>query len=297
MKILLTGKNGQVGFELQRALAPLGEVCSTGSTDCDLSDENAIRNLLRHVKPDIIVNPAAYTAVDKAENDVQMAESVNSVCPRVIGEEAARSGALVVHYSTDYVFDGLKPRPYVEDDAPNPLNVYGRSKLAGEQSLQSSGAQALILRTSWVAGSHGNNFVKTILRLASERDQITVVSDQFGSPTTASLLADTSAHLIRQYQREGPKSFPHGLYHFTASGKTSWFDYARFVLHQTNALGLKTRLKPENIKPVTSKEYPMQALRPANSCLNSSLVKKTFGFQLPDWKTGIAHLIMEILDD
>jgi dTDP-4-dehydrorhamnose reductase len=297
MKILLTGKDGQVGFELQRALAPLGEVYSSSSKKCDLSNPNAIRKLLRQVKPDIIVNPAAYTAVDQAESDIQLAESVNAVCPGVIGEEAAKSGAFVVHYSTDYVFDGLKPQPYIESDTPNPLNVYGRSKVLGEQLLQSSGAKALILRTSWVAGSHGKNFVKTILRLASEKDQISVVSDQTGSPTTASLLADTTAHLIRQYLREGAKSFPYGTYHLTASGKTSWFDYARFILNQANAFGLSTRLKAENIKPVTSKDYPTQALRPSNSCLDCGLAEKTFGFELPDWKSGITHLLLEILND
>lgn len=218
MRILITGKNGQVGFELQRSLAPLGDIVAVDHLDCDLSDPAAIRKLVSDVAPQVIVNPAAYTAVDKAESDPQLAQAVNGTAPGVFGEEAARLGALVVHYSTDYVFDGTMSGAYRESDPPNPQSVYGRTKRMGEQALQASGADHLIFRTSWVFGAHGTNFAKTMLRLAAEREGLKVVADQFGAPTSAALLADVTAQVLGQYKRLGRTGFPFGLYHLVASG-------------------------------------------------------------------------------
>ncbi len=212
MKLLLTGKNGQVGFELQRALAPLGEIVAVDQAECDLSSAEAIRNLVRDTRPDVIVNPAAYTAVDKAESDSDLAFAVNAVAPAIFGEEAARLGAFIVHYSTDYVFDGTKQGAYSEDDTTNPQSVYGESKRDGELALQAANPRHLILRTSWVVGAHGGNFAKTMLKLAADRDSLSVVADQWGVPTSAALLADITALLIRQQQRENPEAFPYGTY-------------------------------------------------------------------------------------
>ncbi|MBV1733588.1 MAG: dTDP-4-dehydrorhamnose reductase, partial [Hydrogenophaga sp.] len=232
MNILLTGKNGQLGFELQRALAPLGRVFAVDSSDCDLEDSEAVRELVRRVRPQVVVNPAAFTAVDLAESHADKAMAVNAVAPGVLGEEAHRLGAPVIHFSTDYVFDGEKGAPYVEDDAPQPQSVYGRSKLMGEIALRQACPKHLILRTSWVFGAHGQNFAKTMLRLARERSELRVVSDQIGAPTSAALLADLTAHLVRQLQQSDHAAFPFGLYHVTASGETSWHAYARYVLEQ-----------------------------------------------------------------
>lgn len=293
--ILLTGKNGQLGFELQRALAPLGAIVAVDHSDCNLADADAVRQLVRAVRPGIIVNPAAYTAVDKAENDLAAATAVNAVAPGVLGEEAARIGAWVVHYSTDYVFDGRQPEPYRETDAPNPLGVYGRSKLQGEAALRDSGARNLILRTSWVAGAHGANFAKTILRLAAERETLDVVADQRGAPTSAALLADVTAQLIGRATREGEENFPFGLYHLTASGGTTWHAYARHVVESALNAGAALRLRPENIRPITSAEYPLAAARPANSCLNTEKFRNAFSLHLPEWQAGIDHLLAQIL--
>jgi dTDP-4-dehydrorhamnose reductase len=295
MKILLTGKNGQVGFELQRALAPLGDVVAVDQAECDLSNAAAIRELVGAVMPDVIVNPAAYTAVDKAETEQVLAERINGVAPGVFGEEAARIGALVVHYSTDYVFDGAKEGSYTEDDAPNPQSVYGRTKLAGEQALQASGAAYLIFRTSWVFGAHGGNFAKTMLRLAAERDSLKVVADQLGAPTSAVLLADVTAQVLGQYARRGNGSFPCGLYHLVAGGVTNWHAYAQAVVAAAQAAGKPLALKPEDISPITTAEYPLPAPRPANSRLDTSLLQQTFGLRLPDWQLGLNHVLQQIL--
>lgn len=295
MKILLTGKNGQVGFELRRALAPLGEVVAIGQADCNLADADALRDLVRRVAPDVIVNPAAYTAVDKAESDQETAHAVNARAPGVLGEEAARLGALVVHYSTDYVFDGVKDEPYAENDRPDPQSVYGSSKLAGEQALAAAHARHLILRTSWVVGAHGGNFAKTMLRLAAEREQLKVVADQFGAPTSAALLADVTAQLIRQYEREKIDGFPYGTYHVTASGETSWCDYARFVIDAAQAAGRPLKATSKAVLPLATHEYPTPARRPANSRLDNSLFQRTFGLVLPPWQDGVGHVLEQIL--
>ncbi len=295
MKILLTGKHGQVGFELQRALAPLGEVHAVDYTECDLADATAISTLVRSVRPDLIVNPAAYTAVDKAESEPGLAHAINAVAPGVLGTEAEKLGAWVVHYSTDYVFDGSKSGVYMEDDLTNPLGVYGRTKQDGEIALQKSGARYLIFRTSWVVGAHGNNFAKTILRLALEREQLNVVADQYGAPTSAALLADVTAQLVRQRQREGADRFPYGLYHLVAGGDTTWCEYARFVVSETLAAGKPLKLVPEAIRGICSSDYPTAAKRPANSRLDTGKLRRTFGFELPDWQNGVRHVLQEIL--
>lgn len=294
MKILLTGKNGQVGFELQRALAPLGEVHAVDIAECNLADESAIRRLVQTIRPDVIVNPAAYTAVDKAESEPALATAINARAPGVFGEEAAKLGAWVLHFSTDYVFDGLKQGAYGESDATNPQSVYGRSKRDGELALQQSGAQCLIFRTSWVVGAHGANFAKTMLRLAAERDHLNVVADQFGAPTSAALLADVSAQLIRQCQREG-QHFPFGTYHVVAGGETNWCDYARFVIGEALKAGKILKATPATVHPITTVDYPLPAPRPANSRLASAHFKDTFGLELPHWQEGVNHILQQIL--
>jgi dTDP-4-dehydrorhamnose reductase len=295
MKILLTGKHGQIGFELQRALAPLGEVCAVDQPECDLTQAAAVRELVQSFKPDLIVNPAAYTAVDKAESEPELAHAINAVAPGVLGQEAAKLGAWVVHYSTDYVFDGKKSDAYTESDLPNPQSVYGRTKRDGEIALQQSGARHLILRTSWVVGAHGNNFAKTILKLAGERDGLNVVADQHGAPTSAALLADVTAQLIRQQQREGDDSVPGGLYHVVAAGETSWYDYARLVLSEALAAGKPLRLSPDSIRAIRTSEYPTPAKRPANSRMDTHKLRSTFGLELPHWQSGVRHILQQVL--
>jgi dTDP-4-dehydrorhamnose reductase len=295
MKILLTGRDGQVGFELVRALAPLGEVVPVGRADCDLADADALRALVRRVAPDVIVNPAAYTAVDRAESERDLAFAVNARAPGILGEEAARLGALVVQYSTDYVFDGAGLMPYTEDDMPAPQSVYGSSKLAGERALAETSPRHLILRTSWVLGAHGGNFAKTMLRLAAEREQLTVVDDQFGAPTSAALLADLTAHLVRQYAREGAADFPFGTYHVAAAGETSWYDYARFVLEAARTAGRTLKAGPDDVLPVNTAAYPTAAKRPANSRLDTSRFRRTYGLCLPPWQEGVGQVLRQLI--
>ncbi len=297
MRILLTGKHGQVGFELQRVLASVGEIHAVGRAECDLADASAICTLVRSVKPNLIVNAAAYTAVDKAESEPELAHAVNAVAPGVLGEEAAKLGAWVVHYSTDYVFDGTKAGAYAEDDLTNPLNVYGCTKRDGEIALQQSGARYLLLRTSWVVGGHGNNFAKTILRVAHEREQLNVVADQYGAPTSAALLADVTAQLVRQKQREGEEHFSSGLYHLVAGGETTWCDYARFVVSEALTVGTSLKLAPDGIRGIPSSDYPTASKRPANSRMDTGKLRRTFGVELPDWQSGVRHVLRQILAD
>jgi dTDP-4-dehydrorhamnose reductase len=295
MKILLTGKDGQLGFELARALAPLGDVAAVGRAECDLADSEALREMVRHAAPDVIVNPAAYTAVDRAESEQEAAFAINARAARILAEEAERLGALIVHYSTDYVFDGAGQAAYTEAHTPMPQSVYGSSKLAGERLLVEACPRHLVLRTSWVLGAYGGNFAKTMLRLAAERDRLNVVEDQFGAPTSAALLADLTAHLIRQYAREGGDTFPYGIYHVAASGETSWYEYARFVIDVAHAAGKTLRAGPEDVRPVTTAAYPTPAKRPANSRLDTTLFRHTFGLQLPPWQEGVRHVLRHIL--
>lgn len=294
MKILLTGKNGQVGFELQRALAPLGEVTAVDSQDCNLADEAALRALVRRVRPQLIVNTAAYTAVDRAESEPAQVMAVNAQAPAVLGEEANSLGAAVIHFSTDYVFDGQKAGAYTERDATAPLSTYGRSKLAGERALARATPHHLILRTSWVVGAHGSNFAKTMLRLATEREQLRVVNDQRGAPTSAALIADLTAHLVRRLTTEGATGFPFGLYHVTAGGETTWYDYARFVIGHAQRADKALRVGPDNIVPIGTEQYPTAARRPPNSCLDTTLFRHTFGLQLPHWQQGLNHILQQI---
>jgi dTDP-4-dehydrorhamnose reductase len=295
-RFFITGANGQLGFELQRALAPLGEVVACARDTCDLSNPDSIRAALRAAKPDVIFSAGAYTAVDKAESEPDLACAVNASAPGILAEEATKLGALVIHYSTDYVFDGLKPSAYCETDATNPLGVYGKTKLEGENALAASGADHLIFRTSWVFGAHGENFIKTILRLASSRDELRIVADQFGSPTGAALLADTSTHIAARYLRDGRENFPFGLYHLAASGETSWHGFAQHIVAKATAAGLKLQATPDRILPIPAAEYPTPAARPANSRLDTSKFRSAFGLHLPDWTHGVDHVLDVLLE-
>lgn len=295
MKILLTGKHGQLGFELQRALAPVGQVFAVGRQECDLADAEALRNLVRSVQPDLIINPAAYTAVDRAESEPNVAAAINATAPGILGEEATRLGAWVIHYSTDYVFDGDSPTAYLESDATHPQSVYGRTKRDGELALQQSCSRHLILRTSWVVGAHGNNFAKTMLRLAGERDSLSIVADQYGAPTSAALLADVTAQLVGRVRREGLADFPFGLYHLTAGGVTTWHEYACSIIAQALQAGKPLKTVPENIRPITTEAYPLPARRPSNSHLDTTLFRQTFNLELPMWQSGVHHVLQQIL--
>jgi len=296
MKILLLGKNGQVGWELQRSLAPLGELIALDrhSVDglCgDLSDLEALRATIRQIKPDIIVNAAAYTAVDKAESDVELAYRVNGDASRLLGEEAALLGALLVHYSTDYVFSGEGRRPWQETDAVAPVNRYGASKLAGEQAIIVSGCKHLIFRTSWVYGARGNNFAKTMMRLAKDRETLSVIADQVGAPTSADLIADVTALTIRQVlQRPGLS----GLYHLAAAGEVSWHGYASYVIDFAQANG--EQLAVTTISAIDTNAYPTPARRPLNSRLNTQKLRDNFSLHLPDWQSGVTRMLREVLN-
>lgn len=293
MRLLLTGKNGQVGFELQRALAPLGDVVAMERKDCDLANHEQLRSVIRNVRPDVIVNPAAYTAVDKAETERDLTFSINATAPGIIGEEAAAIGALVVHYSTDYVFNGDDEGFYTEEHEPNPQGVYGQSKLLGEQSLQASGVRHLVFRTSWVVGAHGANFAKTMLRLAAERDELRVVADQVGAPTSANLIADVTAHAVRDAMGE-KTTVTDGIYHLVAGGETNWHAYACYVIEAARRAGRPIRVAPDAIRAIASTDYPTPAKRPANSRLSTHKLRTTFGLNLPHWQAGIDHVLQQM---
>lgn len=298
MKILLLGKNGQVGWELQRSLAPLGELLALDSRSqeyCgDLNDLVGLADTVRRFAPDVIVNAAAYTAVDKAESEPQLARRVNAEAPAVLAREAQRINALLVHYSTDYVFAGNGDTPWQESDPVAPLSVYGSSKLEGEQAIQASGCSHLIFRTSWVYAARGNNFAKTMLRLARERDSLNVIDDQFGTPTGADLLADVTAHAIRTVQQQPQLG---GLYHLAAAGETTWCRYARFVLEQAQAAGVDLKVTPAMVGAITTEAYPTPAKRPNNSRLNTQKLQNAFVLRLPEWQTGVARMLTEILEN
>jgi len=296
MKILLFGKNGQVGWELQRSLAPLGELIALDrhSADlcCDLGNLPGLAATVQRVRPDLIVNAAAYTAVDRAQSEPALAQTVNAQAPGLLAQEAAKIGAWLVHYSTDYVFDGSGTRPWAETDAPAPLNVYGQSKLEGEQLIQAAGAQHLIFRTSWVYGARGGNFAKTMLRLAQERERLTVIDDQFGAPTGAELLADVTAHAIRRVLRRPADA---GLYHLAASGETSWHGYASYVLAQAQSIQPALKIKATEVAPVPSSAFPTPAQRPHNSRLDCQKLQTAFGLSLPPWQLGVTRMLSETL--
>ena len=304
MKILLFGQNGQVGWELQRSLAPLGELVALDRHSIelcgDLGNLAGLATTIQQVRPDVIVNAAAYTAVDKAESEPDLARTINALAPGVMAHEAAKLGSWLVHYSTDYVFDGRGARPWVETDAPAPLSVYGRTKLEGEQFIQAACKQHLILRTSWVYAARGGNFAKTMLRLAQERDRLTVIDDQVGAPTGAELIADVTAHAVRQLLQRPQDA---GLYHLAAQGEASWCSYANYVLAAISygLLGNKSiaskslTLKTSTALPIPTSDYPTPARRPLNSRLDTSRLQATFGLTLPPWQPGVARMLAETL--
>ena len=296
MKILLLGKNGQVGWELQRALAPLGEVIALGSDSpgpllADFSNPESLAATVRAVTPQLIVNAAAHTAVDKAESEPDFARALNATSPAVLAREAASLGAWLMHYSTDYVFDGSGSTPWTEDSPTGPLSVYGLTKLEGEQAIRASGCRHLIFRTSWVYAARGGNFAKTMLKLAKERDKLTVIDDQIGSPTGADLLADLSAHALRAAMARPELA---GTYHAVAAGETSWHGYARHVIEFARAAGQPIKVAPENIVAVPTTAFPTPAKRPGNSRMNTAKLRNSFGFVLPSWQAGVERMLTEV---
>ena len=297
MKILLLGKHGQVGWELQRSLAPLGQLIALDRHGAnglcgDLGDLPGIAATVRAVQPQVIVNAAAYTAVDKAESERDLAQRLNAEAPAVLAREAAACGALLLHYSTDYVFDGSGDQPWREDDATGPLSVYGATKRQGEQAIVGSGCAHLILRTSWVYAARGGNFAKTMLRLAQERERLTVIDDQWGAPTGAELIADVSAHAIVQTRQQPGKA---GIYHLAAAGHTTWFAYAKHVLAQARQAQPAIKIKASEVAPITTADYPTPARRPLNSRLDTRKLESTFGLTLPPWQHGVDRMLTEIL--
>jgi len=284
-RILITGKTGQVGYELERSLQGLGEIVAVDRSQMDLADLDQVRDVIRRVKPTLIVNPAAYTAVDKAESEPALALRINGEAPGVMAEEAKRLGAAMIHYSTDYVFDGTKDGAYVESDPTCPVNVYGSSKLAGEQVIQAAGIPHLILRTSWVYSTHGKNFLLTMRRLAQEREELGIVSDQFGAPTWSRTIADTTAHIVAQsLAAADPQQWwkeRSGLYHLTAQGRTTWFGFTEEIMAHASVQ------KKPRLKPILAQDYPVPARRPTNSVLSSQRLINTF-CGLPQWKDALA---------
>ena len=299
MKVLLLGKNGQVGWELQRSLAPLGELVAldrhstlAGGGCGDLNDLDGLRETVARLRPDVIVNAAAHTAVDRAESEPELARTLNATAPGALAMAAHAVGALLVHYSTDYVFDGSGTTPWTEDAATGPLSVYGQTKLDGERLIAASGARHLIFRTSWVYAARGGNFARTMLRLAQERERLTVIDDQFGAPTGAELIADVTAHAVRQTLRDDACC---GIHHLAAAGETTWNGYARFVLETARALQPGLALKAQEVAPVPTSAFPTPARRPLNSRLNTARLRGAFGLNLPHWQHGVRRMLAEIL--
>ena len=298
-RILITGTNGQVGFELTRALAPLGEIIALTRAQLDLQNQQAITTLLDTLKPDIIVNPAAYTAVDKAETDVQAATAINADAPSTMAAWVAQNNALLVHYSTDYVFDGSKIGAYIEEEATDPQSVYGQTKQQGEVLIEQHTNRHVILRTSWVFGAYGNNFIKTILRLASEREALSIVNDQIGAPTSAALIADVTAHIVRDYLAFGEEFIEEctGIFHLTAAGETSWHEYAQYVVNLAEKAELTLKIKASDIKGIPSSDYPTPAKRPANSRLNTDKLQAVFDLTLPPWQAGVDYAFAMMMNN
>ena len=293
MKILLTGSNGQVGFELNKKLSALGEVIATDREELDLTNLNAIRTFIDQIKPDIIINPAAYTVVDKAESEPEIAHLINVSAPEVLAEKATELDIPLIHFSTDYVFDGLKKDAYIETDKTNPQSVYGKTKCDGEEKIRKH-AKHIILRTSWVFGSHGNNFLKTILRLITEKDSLNIVGDQTGSPASASMLADVTLKIADTIFKD--KNFSgYGTYHLTNEGVTNWYEYASFIAIEAIRLGLKTKCEPNHIRSILTSEYPTAAKRPLNSRLNCDKIKKTFVLELPHWESEVKKVLRDVI--
>jgi dTDP-4-dehydrorhamnose reductase len=297
VKILLLGKNGQLGWELQRSLAPLGEVIALDRNSQDFCGDlirlEDLAATIRQIKPAIIVNAAAYTAVDKAESETELAQTINADAVAVLAQEAKLLDAWLVHFSTDYVFAGNGTRAWQETDKTGPLNIYGVTKLAGEKAIQESACKHLIFRTSWVYGARGNNFAKTMLRLATERDSLTVIRDQVGAPTGADLIADVTAHAVRTVQVAPELS---GLYHLVAAGETSWHGYACYVIKTAQKMGQKLKITVDAIAPVATSAFPTPAKRPENSRLNTGKVEANFALTLPHWQIGVTRMLTEFLE-
>jgi len=293
MKILLTGSNGQVGFELNKKLSALGEVIATDREELDLTNLNAIRTFIDQIKPDIIINPAAYTAVDKAESEIDLAYLINVTAPEVLADKARELDIPLIHFSTDYVFDGLKKEAYVETDETNPQSVYGKTKCEGEEKVRAH-HKHIILRTSWVFGVHGNNFLKTMLRLIQEKESLSIVADQWGSPASASMLADVTFKIVDMIIKN--KNFnDYGTYHVTSDGETNWQQYASLIASELIKLNVKIKCGPDQIHSILTSEYPTAAKRPLNSRLNTDKIKKTFVLELPHWESEVKKVLKEII--
>jgi dTDP-4-dehydrorhamnose reductase len=293
MKILLTGKNGQVGFELAKKLSALGEVIATDREELDLSNSEALRQFIDQVKPDMIINPAAYTAVDKAESEPDLAYQINVMAPEVLAKKAKELDIPLVHFSTDYVFDGLKKEAYVETDTTNPQSVYGKTKCNGEEKVRTH-SKHIILRTSWVFGVHGNNFLKTMIRLFKEKESLNIVSDQWGAPASASMLSEVTFKIVDAIIKN--KNFSdYGTYHVTSDGETNWHAYASLISSEAMKLNLKVTCAPDKIHPILTSEYPTAAKRPLNSRLNCEKLKKTFVLELPHWESEVKKVLREVI--
>ncbi|WP_211460706.1 dTDP-4-dehydrorhamnose reductase [Collimonas silvisoli] len=296
MKILVTGKSGQVGYELERSLQGLGEIVALDRNQMDLSNLDQVRDVIRAVKPDLIINPAAYTAVDKAESEPELAMRINGEAPGVMAEEAQRLGAAMIHYSTDYVFDGTKSSAYTEEDRPNPQSVYGRTKLEGEKAVAQACPAHWIFRTSWVYGVHGGNFLKTILRLAKERENIRIVADQAGAPTWARTISRTTAAALRSSVPVADHILATaGIYNLCASGDTTWHGYAQHVVAQAQLQGLSLKLTSEAIEAISTEAYPLPAPRPRNSRLATHKLQNAFQLSLPDWQVDMDSCLSELI--
>ena len=305
MKLLVTGCNGQVGWHLQRTLAPMGEVLAIDIDQVDLTDLDAVGRTVRDFAPDVVVNAAAYTAVDKAESEPDLARTLNVSAPGKLAQACARTGALMIHYSTDYVYDGNKPEPYTEDDATGPLSVYGETKLAGDQAIIGSGCAFIILRTTWVYDIRGKNFLRTILRLAKEKEELRVVGDQYGAPTWARMLAESTALIIARLveRRAATKSWASGLYHLTAGGRTSWAGFTKAILEDYNDLvdwpaetgEFGGELMAKRVVEITTEQYKTAARRPRNSVLSNARIKSEFGIQLPDWRDQLRLALQDAI--
>ena len=293
MKLLLTGSNGQVGFELQKKLNVLGDVIATDREEVDLTNPDAIRQFIDQTKPDIIINPAAYTAVDKAESEPELARLINAVAPGVLAGKARELNIPLIHFSTDYVFDGLKKEAYVETDETNPQSVYGKTKCEGEEKVRAH-HKHIILRTSWVFGMHGHNFLKTMLRLIQEKDSLNIVGDQWGSPASASMLADVTFKIVDTiFKNKNFNDF--GTYHVTSDGETNWFEYASLIASELIKLNANIKCGPDQIHSILTSEYPTAAKRPLNSRLNTDKIKKTFVLELPHWESEVKKVLREVI--
>jgi len=296
LRIVLFGSSGQIGFELAKAMASLGEVIALKKNDANFNDPESLRDRIQNYQPDIIINAAAYTAVDSAENDYETAQNINTIAPEILAEEAEVQGSLLVHYSTDYVFDGQKRGYYKESDRPNPLSAYGRSKLNGELAVSNGCRRHLIFRTSWVFGKHGHNFLKNILHKATENLSLRVVADQTGAPTSSLLISDVTTEILKKICHFPPEDHCWGLYHLAASGETNWYDYSKYIITHARALGYPLKAIPKSVEPIKTNEITLPAARPANSLLETKKLRETFSIYLPDWKLGVNRVLEEIIE-